>query len=840
MNDSSYQNVKVVHDIACLKGVRAARNVFQILPVPDLSFSFAEWTASYGNFTNFFETLRARLLRTRLNRPFLLKTPIPLFDKVISKSENFKSFLEQDSHQFIGPTAETKSRDNFSNTLLEKVRHSKTNRSRYTSRRYASTVNLVIEADSTLNLSWFSILDLSWVVPARRRSLKPGIRVKGSYSAFISNCRLLVQVVGAKNLPKRVGPSTTDDNLASSSGHELRPVVQVSFQEHSKSTTPLLGTNPMWRQSFSFAFTASQMDFSPEALALVEDEVNFSIFDEVIDEVDIQENNLVGRDSLLSLNQRYLGKCMISFSTIAEGGRIDGTLRLQTPLFNLGYSIDEESHDASIGSDSSAIVRAHLPFSEGACYLNVMSTLDPLVRTIDNTDANFLLGDVHPLDQEFCVYARNWLKKLKRYNANCRNRHFRVFCRNSQGKHVMMCRYLSNLAPPKNIDTTRKCVHFVSLLPFLADASSFVGESDVWCTVHETLDVCAGDEEEHALLLYNFLNYLKKAETIYLVIGKSIPEGNALYILTSEKIMYDSTHSHPSAGLGYVFIDPIKGFVYSSSDLDCPLREIFMLVSDSNLWANVQVSEALQRFDYFPHSSPMFSPYHQSTTLPYAMSFDVHDSTSWLPFFDCKSNQNDLKTIQIPVDYFFTNEAFCVRLEKEILMALKNSMRGWRSRRLRADTFFHPKASEVAYDVLKNMDLYMMRSICSENSQNYGLSAIEETKFELSEKLHRLVRSSNFHGFPLNLSFSDVTSICRQVSFHSQNDFILSKASNFFRLEIRLCTDRIQMTSNLFWRAGYFLTSMILYLFGYFWADSLHQIHYQEKVRVIALGSKRV
>jgi coiled-coil and C2 domain-containing protein 2A len=56
--------------------------------------------------------------------------------------------------------------------------------------------------------------------------------------------------------------------------------------------------------------------------------------------------------------------------------------------------------------------------------------------------------------------------------------------------------------------TVRHCVHFVSLIPFLEDWQTFMGEGDIWCTSQQFLDILAGDFEEHAVLLHNYLLYL--------------------------------------------------------------------------------------------------------------------------------------------------------------------------------------------------------------------------------------------------------------------------------------------------------------------------------------------
>jgi hypothetical protein len=48
-------------------------------------------------------------------------------------------------------------------------------------------------------------------------------------------------------------------------------------------------------------------------------------------------------------------------------------------------------------------------------------------------------------------------------------------------------------------------------------ACMYIGELDLWCTTEQLLDIGAGDEEEHAVMLYNMLYYLSlKDKGMYL------------------------------------------------------------------------------------------------------------------------------------------------------------------------------------------------------------------------------------------------------------------------------------------------------------------------------------
>ena len=60
----------------------------------------------------------------------------------------------------------------------------------------------------------------------------------------------------------------------------------------------------------------------------------------------------------------------------------------------------------------------------------------------------------------------------------------------------------------------------------MPDSQSFIGDLDLWCTSKQFLDIGAGDEEEHAVLLYNYLYYLSLRERGLLHDDVSPRDGN--------------------------------------------------------------------------------------------------------------------------------------------------------------------------------------------------------------------------------------------------------------------------------------------------------------------------
>jgi len=166
---------------------------------------------------------------------------------------------------------------------------------------------------------------------------------------------------------------------------------------------------------------------------------------------------------------------------------------------------------------------------------------------------------------------------------------------------------------------------FVSLVPFLADGQAFGGGADVdlWATTQEFLDMGAGDSEEHAIMLHNFLLWFEEqgqgGEGLagagagagaggaaarwrsYIVLGRAQPEGETTWVLRLNSATVPATA---------LLINASTRRSYFAGDDSCPLRSIGMVASQYNLWANTQ-------------------PF----TEPWRMAFELGDETAWAPFF---------------------------------------------------------------------------------------------------------------------------------------------------------------------------------------------------------------
>eukprot|EP00061_Rhincodon_typus_P015223 g42781.t1 len=131
-------------------------------------------------------------------------------------------------------------------------------------------------------------------------------------------------------------------------------------------------------------------------------------------------------------------------------------------------------------------------------------------------------------DEKLLQKAEKFQKEVKQKFPN---RRCVTLVTDLTGKLVFVTRFIKALSPPQELldafphdyEATMELVaRYVSLIPFLPDSISFAGICDLWCTSDQFLNLLAGDEEEHAVLLCNY--FLAMGKKAWLVIGTAIPE----------------------------------------------------------------------------------------------------------------------------------------------------------------------------------------------------------------------------------------------------------------------------------------------------------------------------
>lgn len=455
-----------------------------------------------------------------------------------------------------------------------------------------------------------------------------------------------------------------------------------------------------------------------------------------------------------------------------------------------------------------------------ATFVKVMITLDPLLNQhgsyLDVAKNDFSTSALSVHDKPISSYAQRWINDVRRYASYTRKRNYSLFGCDSNGMNVFICRFLSAMKPPMEITSPRGCVHLVKQLPFIKDSLAFGGALDVWCTASQVWDIIAGDEEEHAILLFNYLSYCiavankgksDDSDDVFLALGRAVPEGNSVYVMIRERAFVSSGTSHKSEtdARNYLVINPCDGFVYSAADPNCPLREIACLATANNIWANLQRNAS-----------------------PYASYFDLKNSSNWRAFFGARfpPSVGALATIQQEVVYSPTSLAYGMEIEQSIVTAVKNNVRRWRSRRKRSTTTFHPDASSILYDLMPTLDNHLLGSNsvdfnsssqrrATQDSMNDDADAgsdadvdsldrtggtagggrgrgtnrqnrqagrtrnaisssheqsLEAFEAEVNERLKPILRNRALHGCPVNVPYTDVDAICELIKTSSTHE----------------------------------------------------------------------
>ncbi|KAG7378160.1 Coiled-coil and C2 domain-containing protein 2A [Phytophthora pseudosyringae] len=547
------------------------------------------------------------------------------------------------------------------------------------------------------------------------------------------------------------------------------------------------------------------------------------------------EERLGAQTRALHRENCFLGRLEVPFPTLYRAGRLEGSLRCQMPIEHLGYanlhvgatqgatssfaktmsgppsvaSSDGEAgsprqrHTRGLSLGSPTRKRTSMSPREAASprspeasdldddgdddteglgvkqaareatFLKLTLLLDPVLPVADQTPDHdekeaWTSSTANAQDKLLLAHAQRWVNKVRNATpaSAARRRNYDVFVRNLSHGATFLPRFLRAQSPPVELQSAPlpTLVRYVSLIPFLDDWLAFDRDKDVWSTTQEFLNMGAGDHEEHAVLLANYFMWYdrrhrrndsdQKTSRSYLALGHAVPEGDIVYVLRRGVLWNAST------GVGYAVSDP-----------HCPLRDVSLVVSSKNVFANVQPMT-------FASGAPAGSTHE--------LNWDIESNTKcWKPLFTAKNISLPPSVQRRELTYSDTSPEFVDQVERELREALKVAVRRWRS------THFATNFNEAAGLQLRGHLIVLEREANGRNSnQNEpttppaaGNNAHESPrstkrlKHKLQMKLtlptrrvhpgssvlRELQRSREVCGLPLHASFTDIPRVLEIV-----------------------------------------------------------------------------
>ena len=630
-----------------------------------------------------------------------------------------------------------------------------------------------------------------------KRKLRPVRRRAAAAQSHPDRCEVVVNIQKAFHLPSRGGGgggggggrggrgasynrggggSGYGDEGGRSDGiyggSELTPFVEVTFQGVTVRTRVATGSSPSWQESLVLPFRPPGGDFSPAALQSAGDSVNIAVFDEYVENAVNsgygRRSSTGGRDSFAGnetvTTRHYIGSIDIPVSALyrADGAKMEGVLPLEQPPVLLGYT-----PAPGVGTGGGAVGGGMTGRGGGGMSARVRPSLSVYIQfnpTLAKPEPAITDPGVGE-DDALLRHAHRWEAEARAVGRHCKQRPYRSAATDVQGRSVLLPRYVASVGLPPGFrgaaadePTLRQLLRFVHLVPHVSDMASFKTPAgiDIWTTNSTFLDICAGDSEEHALLLCGFL--LTLGIDAYVVLGVSASDSDAAMVFTpggqgrggrlgvTQQQQMQQMQQPLGGSSSYapmleepLIWDPVGGVVFPTHDSACSacLGEISVVFNANNIWANVQTH-----------------------ARPHEMQWSFNDTTAWRPFFSPVSfPARALPTVQTSVVYQSFEAAFYERLaaavEREAMDAIVKARR-------RQHTPFNRRCSRALKELLRDLEGHVLVSP-DEAAGGISLGGGRGRVSSLTElhmsSLGNMLDGYTVTGCPLNMPFSDAAAV---------------------------------------------------------------------------------
>ncbi|PAA60907.1 hypothetical protein BOX15_Mlig020190g1 [Macrostomum lignano] len=554
---------------------------------------------------------------------------------------------------------------------------------------------------------------------SRKRPLKPIREVSSSPTPFtpVTQLNLSINIQNGADFPQPNDKSV------------LKPFVEATFQGNSLRTATARGTNPDWSASIELPFRPTSAGQKPETIS---DELVLTVFNDM-SYTQTAEGGQQDLSSVIVREKHFLASIAIPFSAIYINEKVKGRLQLRMPEFLMGYGASASEAASADGQQSKK--RRHSPALKVFISLQPHLARPTLLQQTFDTAHDSARQWVHNTKQSIAILNEQ-VKKTRLELQSDPNKaadeflyNPRAFVVSMEVKEVFVSCYMvkGGMPPPPELfqrgsqgEVTdlelKKAIvaRYVSLVPFVSDASAFPGLVDIWNTCEEFLDYQAGDEEEHAVLLANYLTHLTSggADTqIYLALGNAVPEGATAYVIEmtgNEKFVWNAS----------------TGFRYKAQSDRSTLVSIDCLINSDGVYINRK-------------------PYEEAR----ALNNPLDGKTHWLHIPKPESATFDC--IQQPIDYG-TDAVLASEIgniEYDIELAVRKEIE---SLRARVPTLWYNGGAKDVRELLKALETYHY------DPNNQAIATAKEAH-------NRMFGSKVIVGYPLQMSYKSTKEILNDV-----------------------------------------------------------------------------
>ncbi|XP_045536321.1 protein CC2D2B [Papilio machaon] len=586
-------------------------------------------------------------------------------------------------------------------------------------------------------------------------------------------------VLRAFNLPDRAADLLTEnededtERIAGFKVRPLRPYVRLSYHGTSAQSAPGIGCYPSWNQTLKI-----RTKFSPLS------SIHVNVYDECkvsarsVQDASGSEQHRCGR---------WLAKLVLPLTTVLNQGTLRGTFKLTTPPLLIGYENSSEPNEArSLIPQVKRMIKKDICFltlqiTTSLSHLGEVQTYTQPIPNVSNDDRTikhlnyFLTGYLNEFPsrsisltyvgssgKNICVTEflqpipipdLEWFPKNPKRPGSALSKssgHSKSSSKSS-GKTNELSSPLkeekvnaysgfdeswrsedSQLSKALNF-----CIRYVALIP----TYEVPGTEIITLTGSELLQVLNGSPTDHTILLASY--FLHLGIKCWVVTGLALPRGLSTYLLvkydlitrkytTGEDQVYKSRgFFKKSDDFVWHVYDAVSGEQFELRDVACPLKTVFFVFDEYNIWVNIQSSQDCQ-----------------------TVSFDFSKSSDWQQVFDTP-RQFVSQPVRCVREMYRAPSDVC-RLQDSLEAKLMTKVQKWRPR---TKTVWNRYYCTLLRETLPQWEYWSFDTT--------------DRRPEPGHRLKQLMATYKIFGFPLNMHYINAKSVLANVkatSVHVNDD----------------------------------------------------------------------